>query len=38
MRNATEILARIQQENIHFSNRLKTDEVKAILRKFVHKQ
>ncbi len=38
MRNATEILARIQQENIHFSNRLQTDEVKAILRKFVHKQ
>lgn len=38
MRNATEILARIQQENTHFSNRLQTDEVKAILRKFVHKQ
>ena len=38
MRNATEILARIQQENIRFSNRLQTDEVKAILRKFVHKQ
>ena len=38
MRNATEILARIQQENVHFSNRLQTDEVKAILRKFVHKQ
>lgn len=38
MRNSEEILARIQQENIQFSNRLKTDEVKDILRKFVHKK
>lgn len=38
MRNSEEILARIQQENIEFSNRLKTDEVKDILRKFVHKK
>lgn len=38
MRNAAEISARIEQENLQFSERLKTDEVKQILRKFVHKK